>query len=538
MNSFNNFNLYIFLFIYLLYLCIYFYKRLTNIKDNNNIFELVDKYYISNLYYDSFILGFYFLMVFLIFMIYRITLFNKEVYVEYFDSISLNYSIVFTVILFLLTIHYYIKILDLLFQDYLIKIHFYLTQYTWYVKLNDFERNHYQWISNNISDLWSYITDKTISKKEFVHLYYIPIKNKGKDVYNSKEYKSWEKAQNNKYLLYFYNFIAAFLYILSQWVSLFLYYLLHSTVFLVFLYDIDNGKLYYIYYMLAIYFLMKFIRKVRDFIQIKDCVYDDIIMKYFYKNNIAYEDIINKRKKSEMCGTIAIYEEEIKRYIKNNFQVHYIIDPYMVKNRKRNHNFAKRLNIIFLLILGVLYNYIHHEKYLVYIHTYELSLNCILIPIVIILSYANYQLFYFPATREKVLEYKPYLWLFRLIFLAIILPILYIILKNKITIMPNEILFSYGDNIKLLEVFSMEEKDRYLERYTKYLQRILVLDPEIINNVILKVKPIIIQENITLQEIRNSVEEILSSMIKAKMPLTLAELVLNWWEKLLKIFKK
>lgn len=309
------------------------------------------------------------------------------------------------------------------------------------------------------------------------------------------------------------------------------------------LWECHRGILYYIYYALFIYFIIVWIRKIRYFLSVKDPI-DKLISDYFYNNEIPYLKIKALRENNDIMKiyfnvgkdtkNMLEYKEEIISYFLNDFVIYHMRYPVRKMNEKYLNNNARRTNILILLSLGIIYYYQNSSKYILIIYT-----NIPIYLLLVILSLMGY----FAYTRilyetETISEESPIVWaenryyknLFRIIVFLMAIPMLYIMLKNKLTLLPNEVIFNLGENIRILEIFSLEEKSKYLRNYVEYLQKIVQFDEILLEKIIVNVEKTV-SKNTSLETIREEVHKVLFH-IKNTKPLTLLELFTHWAKKI------
>jgi hypothetical protein len=423
-------------------------------------------------------------------------------------SFSFHLGSLFDIFLFLLSVMLYLKILDLIFFPYILRLHFYLSrQDNWYTKLHDFGRVRGYMI---LHDLFSDLSD--IFPKEFIL-----------------------KENTSKYPLLlniFYTVSLSIVNYLCNNISRFVYYLPHSLLVISIVYDLYHSTFQYMYYFLLLYFITNIIKKVRKFFYEKDCVYDDVINKYFYEDNVTYKkihemllekedmisfyasstDIINW-KISRIMGNL----EELVNYFKVGLKVYYIVDPERKNTEKHLLSKARRLNILFLLLIVNMF-FIHagnKYKITLSITEYEIQPISFLIPIFIITVICDILILYDFENTMGGKERKMIKNIFFVLTIMQTIIILYIMLKNHIILKPNEFIINY-EYIKIIENFTVEEKIAYIKRY------IDILIPDLLKleeyKTMLKEKMITLIQNskseVTLESLRNIVDNDIQSKIR------------------------
>lgn len=506
----------------------------------------LDNYYIRNIYYEIFIIIFYTFFSIGIFFIYRYNNLGLSINVDLFFGLDYNRDSLLTLLMFTLNIMYYLSILSRLFYIHVIKIHFYLYQYEWYRDLCSKVKDNFLSFADKVLRIelyfyWSICDKKVLMKslqsdksiEERVNKMLNRKENDLINIYETARYKRWEYINNRKILYFCYKSIHYFLDKLPN-ISYLLSYWIYIITFLVLIYDIFNGTLYYIYYMLLVLLISNFIKKIRRFIYVTDPVCDDVISKYFYSKNMDYyikrlenatsrEKYLKKRQDDETEALLWV-QEELESYIKNDFTVDYAIRDAL--DEQYTYNGAKRLNIILVIILGIIY-YIVSDKYVIQISEITINIGFLFMPFIILLyllhkkiRYVNKEIkipketkistsmFSLPSSSED-LRYK---WSFIILSALIIILMLYIMLKNKLTMEPNEIILNLKDYIIITEIFSINEKMQYLDHYIKYLKKISDFEQEhweyLLNEIQSKLK---IDTTISLKDIRDKIKLIFSS---------------------------
>ena len=149
----------------------------------------------------------------------------------------------------------------------------------------------------------------------------------------------------------------------------------------------------------------------------------------------------------------------------------------------------------------------------------NVSINIYYITVVLffILIYIHQKIFVVGKENSSIwsTENKFYKKLFNLMLLGLILPIIFIVLKNKVILYPNEIIFEIKNIIYIQESFSIEEKKEYLKIFMSYLEKMWNIKKDdclfIVEQIQLK-----INETTVLKDIRDFVEELLKEMQKQK----------------------
>lgn len=315
-----------------------YYKNQFETKKNDKILFLInlDKYYTNNIFFVYFMTIFFFIFNTLIFILFRIQFLGISNIID-FSVNSLTIWHILNIILFILNITLYLKILNIIFYSYVIKLHFYLYQKNWYVAFNDFIRDHDMKLASLFRAYSRYCND-ILEHNTFI-----------------KKYNS---------INYIFKRLRDQFFIISLYISRFLYYLPYLLVFIIVIYDLYHGCMYYTYYMLFVFLITNIIKKIRWFIYVKDVVYDTQISDYFYKNNDQYLTLRKNIKEKSDIFTLKFYkhfeelnnilksQEEIIEYFKDDFQVYYVLDKERQERNAILFSRAKRLHILLILIVG------------------------------------------------------------------------------------------------------------------------------------------------------------------------------------------
>jgi hypothetical protein len=518
MNIFFNFTIFIFLFCLYIIIANYFNKSTFDLQGKNIYFLLeLDKFYIRNKLYFCFVLFIYFFFHSLIFLFMRINMLGVAQNLTGSFNLFTYYTII-NLILFLLNINLYLQIIYILFSNYLISLHFYLYQKSWYRKLNDLQRDHSDIISAFCLKIALYLYDKIENPSQgLIHKYKIIL-------------------FLVKYFMEIFNWFHSYL-------SRFFSYVSFSLLTICFVYDIYHQVLFYIYYALLFHFIARFLHKLRHFLYVKDCVFDYYLSDYFYKNRTSYED--NHKKLlltlADAAGNpqtfprevkiILNLQDELKDYIKYDFQVSYIMERNMEENLLLSK--ARRLNILFLLMLGTIYYFIYYNKYKIIIfESLEIKpLYLLLLLLFLSIIYEILSLYNFNRDKITIIENKSYKFLFFTLSILQIILILYLLLANKILLFPNEILFE-NDFIKIIEIFSKEEKFAYMEKYFSFIlqtQDDLTLWTILKDNILREIRV----DNMSMEEVRKVVEAFTNSWLNENINNDLIKVIQNkkkWWK--------
>ena len=517
---------YIFVFLFLIYQIIS-YNLNTNLSKKVSISELIEKletYRIKNIYYSFFILILYISFYLLLFLYFRISNLGSKMEVFVIYQISLNSITLLTIFFYFMSVSYYIMILNTLCYTQVIKLHFYFFPNKIYEKILDVERLSPH-IDTLLSNLMGFFYDKTVSKDLFIKLQpYDIITNE--PIISSLNNKIWHLVNYYKILFWLFKILTWILHKVSNGIVRFIYYLPYTILLILLVYEICEGVIFYTYYILLYIFILNIVRKVRYFLHVKDPLYDNQIHEYLYLDIISYEKIqhylaqingstiINIEKLREKLEGIIRFQEEIVDYIKHDYKVYYIIDPNRANNEKYLNNYYKRIHLIILMFLSIIY--IHNvNKYSLIIVNNNINILLIMIPlfITIILTFHRVLCEVKNPTKNNFwTENNVFKFVFRILVIVFTIPILYIILKNKFTMIPNEIIFEIRDYVIIKESFSVEDKIRYVKQYMNYLQLITQITKEQLEYVIIEItESITNNKEILLEEIRTKIELLINS---------------------------
>lgn len=454
----NNILFYIFIFVYGIY---FFCKKTikgTQIPFSKNSLEFIknlDYYYLYNPVFGFFAIFLYFIFYTLIFLYLRLETLGSTNIV---NLTMFSNQFIFNIIIILFTIRYYLKILDIIFHPYVLRLHFYLYQKTWYIALNDF------FVENNMV-LTSYIIDFNIFIKNW---------SLKESVIFSK------KMQKNicKITLFLFDDISIF-------ISRFVYYIPYSIVLITIIYDVFNNKFYYIYYALFYFFITNCIKKITKFFHEKDCLYDKRISDYFYNNSIPYKEILEKlimrvysnpTKYGVNTQIILSTSSDLINYFRENLKVYFVNDPVNRRNQLYLSSKGLRMNIILLLLLGNYFYFYNKKKYVIFLSfiEQEYSLLIILLPCLCLTFFVqHYILFAAPAESETNhltvwVENKNYKVIFYILVVLQAIIILFIMLKNKLGFYSTHVIVDFYC-LKIREEFTIQEKLDYFSQYLDFL---------------------------------------------------------------------
>lgn len=299
----NNKYFFILLFLISLYIVITIYDSFPYVKKDQNHQEFlraIDNYYVKNLYYELFILLLYISSYFGIFLFFRLQLLGKDLNIMALGNLGhFNFNILTNLLLYIVSVIFYIKIINSLFYPNLIKLHYYFYQFEWYESIIDQCHMEFSIITDFIENLSS-MAKYLWSKKAFdnysvrmMKLQRIAFQGTEKlqqiEENQKKQDKLWYRIHNNFFLIVLIIFCVCFLKLFDQF-SRQLRSISYPILLIIILWEIHTGKLYYIYYALFIYFMTIWIRKIRYFLSVRDPI-EKAITVYFYSNEIPYRKI-------------------------------------------------------------------------------------------------------------------------------------------------------------------------------------------------------------------------------------------------------
>jgi hypothetical protein len=500
----------------ILFLIHYILKKLDKfpyVKEQYSTEEYIqklDNYYINNKPYTFFIVIFYFCLAVLPFILLRIM--SLGISTDIF-SINITKGTIMYIIILVLNISYYLRILNIIFYPYVVKLHIYLRVYSWYDKFADkqTEIDWYYSLSEFIGAITHFAWDMSLSRLELLknlreELRAHRANKRYKNIllppaFRQKvRYVAWPYFQNKYFKFFKIWFIDTVVFYIQIHISHFVRYLPYTCLFLSFIYDIYHQELYTIQFAGLFVIITTFISKIRYFLYVKDTAYDNVLTAYFYKNETPYKEvhknIFDKTRKIPIMlhnknllgkqGIMVRYTmEKIINYMVHDFKVHYMINKIRYANFIYRHNIAKRLNILFILLLGNIYYIYNNAKYtMIILGIIKIPLAIVLIPIWVLTYYVHTKIWYiFSRPIPKETKVSPLVWLmvnttnpeeyrennkFKYLFVMLWIMqgsiMLYILLKSRLTICPTEIILD-GPYISIIETFSYDEKVIYIKKY-------------------------------------------------------------------------
>lgn len=529
---------FILLFLMLLNMLVYFWNKFPYVKpnqDSDEFLQSLHKYYVTNLYYDLFILFIYGFSYFGIFLLFRIKLLGQTLDIMSLSINSLNLNSFIHFLLYIFCIIFYIKIIRSLFYLSLIRLHYYFYQFPWYEDIIDNCHMQFNVLSDRVMSLAAKIGKYTRPKKDFdaflehvLELKCIVLGNSEKLLnfrYNQKKQRELWMIINNNLILFCVIYLINYLLHKFWRISRKLKYISYPLLFLLIIWEIHQGTFYYIYYGLMIYFLTLWIRKIRYFLSVRDPS-EKAITDYFYNNEIPYLKIKSLLDNNDLRNiynniggntkTVLEYKDELISYMLNDFVVYHVRYPVRKANEKYLDNDARRSNVLILIFIAIIYYYVNASKYTLIISGIILDIYLLLIPL-FLLQYFLYGKILFDTGKtsgEAAIvwaENRYYKNLSRLVVIIIAILTLYIMLKNKLMLFPQEVILEVKDCIKITENYTIAEKMKYSLSYLEIIIKALNLteDPKTILCDRVQ-KELILDNKITLAMIRKQIEEIIS----------------------------
>src|ERR1700743_13976 len=453
----------------------------------------LDNYYINNKPYTFFMVIFYFCLTVLPFILLRIM--SLGISTDIF-TINITKGTIMYILILVLNISYYLRILNIIFYPYVIRLHIYLRVYSWYDNFADrqTEVDWYYSLSTIFREVTQFIWHMSLSRLELLKDLREELRAHRADeryeniflppAFSEKlRYVAWPYFQNKYFRFFKIWFGDTILRYIKNNISQFVRYLPYTCLFLSFIYDMYHQELYTIQFAGLFLIITTFISKIRYFLYIKSTEYDNVLTAYLYKNEIPYEEvrknIFDKTCKISMVfrnGNIAVigeqgnmvlfYMHRIINYIVHDFKIFFMIDKIRYANFINRHNKAKRLNIIFILLLGNIYYIYNNAKYtMIILGIVKIPPVIVLIPLWVLTYYVHTKVFYvFCRDPQENREHKKFKYLFVMLWIIQGSIMLYILLKSRLTIFPTEIIVE-GPYISIIETFSYDEKVIYIKKY-------------------------------------------------------------------------
>ena len=452
---------FIFIFIFMLYYIIKIYKRREILP--TDILKMLDTFKIDNLLLEIFFILLYFILNFLIFLYIRIIfLHEKKIGIDYLNSL-LSLAKIVDIFFIIFSIILYLKILELLFYKSIIKVHIFFNKYQKYNEMTDIIISYSAFISRKFNKFciifWRYTLPENSIKRHILSIvqrqkmdFTLKINDFPPEYYyNDIKYKIW-KIVNNNIILYY--FCRLFWLMESNLnctanISKMLSFVPGYLCFFLLIYDLYNNEIYFFQYGLLLLLLLNFIKKFRYFYERKFSVFDKTMANYLYfeKGMIIHEEKVDN--KADLYEYLYYDSEEIKRYIYNDFTRDILIE--LRDDIYRGNNRSKRLLLIFLVIISTIFFYTTN-KYFLIIKDNSINMYILTLMLVIILYLIHRKINVYYKEIDDFRENLFYKRLFRIIVILLCMPIIYIILKNRLTVDPSATIIDIEGIIKIVEI--------------------------------------------------------------------------------------
>jgi hypothetical protein len=432
---------------------------LKQLPDDFYIFKILDFIHVKNIWVEISKLIFILLGTIGFISALRLINFGKEIDIWYlFLSHKSNaFQLIFISIIFI-QIYYYMHFMTQPLKDIAYRIHLYFNERTtkdpWdqnnkYFRFIDFLRDRY--FTSTITSELSYATACIIKEDN------------GRFKSDSKIIIYLTKlCEKNPKLLRFFkrldNVIENHYYMISIEESVY-YYSPHIMVLIVFIYDMQNTNIKYIYYATFIFFIINIYRKVITFIGQADIYELDLVLTRYYDYgnlNLHKKMADEKERASSLISKYAdiwevyvTYNNMISHYFKRNYLVEYI-NP---EDKKSYEPYSVRLLYVILFILYSIF-------------CYNMSaIHSIVISLPLLLGIMFYEYAYFKYNKNKT--YNIAFTMIYTTFLIIAILILVWIFLTRFTIFfINDVPWSYF--ITITQYFTVDEKLIFLQKYLMY----------------------------------------------------------------------
>ena len=535
----------------------FLYAKLTTEKTKllaEDVYKYLDKYFIKNkvftitsaiLYIIGYIVFFIIIRILnLIHYNYRISPFEQE-------KLSITFSsfiyILISFGLFIIILILYRRLLDMMFFDEILKLHFYLHNKHFYAKFRRIITSGY------LNDIWGkfYLFFFNVSKNRIITSAAIDDVeeiNIHSDIYKNQRIINISIFcidLSQKSIIFQFTFkglksFFGFLYFHMR-LKMFISKIPFIIIFMGILYDFSRLSIHYTYYSIFIAYLILIFFQCIQFFDSKNNLMDYFISEYFYKNTIPYEE-----QRKNLNENIQKYLEDLFKskqnrklssYIKDSSLINYLLkdmqeDIYNDEEKKNIKKFNKMYSRwTILLVFSIITSYIVYNKntYILIILKYNLEFS-IMYPVLLLLLlliYLSYKTFNVPLKTKEyhntyIIDYfhnKRYsklFWIFTLFQLY-----LYWILFLKANLMGiNQELLLKIVNMRIIKIFSLDEKIAF---FYLHLESILTMTnlheyPQIVERIRLFINEInvtdIITEDTTLNDLKVYVEDIIENSLR------------------------
>ena len=289
------------------------------------------------------------------------------------------------------------------------------------------------------------------------------------NVYLTPDYKLWFIVNDNKILYYFCKVLSNMDFVINPdaRISRLIYYFPYILLLLAIIYNIHQGVLFHEYFALFYLFITSFIKKIRKFYYEKFSYYDEMFAYYLYNKDglYFYSELITDKRALEIY--LRQIEDEFMEYILSGFK------SESFRKYENGHRLAnidtKRIWLILLSLCSSLYFY-YLDKYIFTFSFFNinLSLFCLIMSIILYIVYRNITNY---DENNIYKENALYKWIFRILVVPFALLILYIIIKNIIILFPQEVIFNFCDLLHIEEMFKLQDKLNYIDKYIDYLEQ-------------------------------------------------------------------
>ena len=458
-------------------------------KNKDLLAAYLSRYYITNMSFTILCVILYILGKVSIIVYLRVTslsIINQTTILDKFplevesmtSSLNLEYlyqmfPILLKVILFVISLTLYYVLLDKLFFQEILKMHFFLEGKPFYHKISRiFRKDSFEFIGklalffHNIGNL------RFESCDDDGHLNFIVYK----DIYENKYI-----LQLSKFCVYLAIKFNVMFYIFKMLQKCFLWlfmridleYIIPKIPFLLYFfsifYDIIHLKLYYTLYSLFVIYLIRLLIQVKIFIMSKNGIIDLTLYTYFYDDKNTYSMSLD-----------VLYMDITIKYVLNKFQRIYDFDF-----DEENIILGKRIKKIYKRWAAICINFIFLSffifKYNIYVisiikYNLEFSIAYILIIINIIIIIISCQIFYLKDNTISIDMYGEYeykqkyniiFWI--LIWISYLISIS-IIMKSTLQLSLDNVVWTLY-NIEILRYYTLSEKMNFLYKYIKVLLR-------------------------------------------------------------------
>lgn len=505
---FNNpkFLIILLLLFYIISLLVIKYKRaryvkpfLSNtVKFKLDFFKYMDKYYVSNIFYTFFAVILYFFGHSGWILVYNIFIrFNKDpknnIFPINYDYTKFDFYMISNLIvssILLLTVFIMFKVmLDRLFYDEVLKLHLFLLKYPFYNIITHFMTESY--IRDFFGKSYLYFYNVSVLQEDYNDMSHEIEAFSYKEIYEKTYIRKTSIILIKLFKKYsivrmFINLLLALFQCLYNHIRLILFAQYIPYIFLVII--IFYGFIYpdnlYISYLFFIIYIIIQLFNYSKFITKRDFVYDDLITRYFYKNDLNYnkqrvwlsKDIylfLDKIYMSNFGKTILFYMEDAE--YKSGFVNYVLYDCISSYHKefgqqdsvKKLLNTYKRYYILSLLLLGTYYVISNKHKYIILVQgsNIDISILCLIVPIISIIVYSGINIFKSPKsnihnfTDEYIYKkhYNIIFWSFTIIHLYCVWLLIF---KANIFLISDGILWDKW-GITLVRNYTFEEKYLY-----------------------------------------------------------------------------